>query len=195
MRFIKTYESFKVEEPKTMSELLEKLSVVEKNIMDSIEADPIDNKIFFNTDLDISDIDSLSNNSEFSKLLKIKGLSKSNVEHTDDYETFLLSPFKYILLRDVDKNNLQDPDFIILQTFNSTEQDWNEIRVYKVNGNFRNFYDKLSNRTIELTDGKDNYIYSTSNKNEWELVNHNGNETFPKYIRKEDLLNLINSLR
>ena len=48
MDYIKTYESFKLEEPSTMSELLEKLSVVEQSILDSIKADPIDINTFFN---------------------------------------------------------------------------------------------------------------------------------------------------
>lgn len=191
MRFIKKFESFKLEEPKTMSELLEKLSIVEQNILDSIKAEPININTFFNGNLPTDNIDNLLNNTEFNNLLKMKGLTRGNVEQTDDYETFLLSPFKYLLIKSRGKSDLHNPDFIIIQTFNSTEQDWNNIKMYKINGNFKNFYDKLSNRTIEITDNGKNYLYQTSNKNEWELTNQRETDKFPRFIRKEDLLKII----
>lgn len=191
MEYIKTFESFKLEEPKTMSELLEKLSIVEQNILDSIKAEPININTFFNGNLPTDNIDNLLNNTEFNDLLKMKGLTRGNVEQTDDYETFLLSPFKYLLIKSKEKSDLHNPDFIIIQTFNSTEQDWNNIKMYKINGNFKNFYDKLSNRTIEITDNGKSYLYQTSNKNEWELTNQRETDKFPRFIRKEDLLKII----
>lgn len=192
MKYLKKFESFRIEEPQTMSELLENLSVVEQNILDSIKAEPISIETFFNGSLPTNDLEGLIKNSEFNNLLHTKGLTKGNVEFTDDYETFLLNPFKYLLIKDKNKNDLQDPDFIILQTFNSTQQDWNNIKMYKVNGDFKNFYDKLTNRTIEIEHDGFNYLYQTSNKNEWELTNHGGSDQFPKFLRKEDLLKIIN---
>jgi len=192
MKYLRTFESFEIEEPKTMSELLEKLSVVEQNILDSIKAEPISVQTFFNEELPTNDLEGLIKNTEFNNLLKVKGLTRSNVEFTEDYETFLLNPFKYLLIRGKDKNELQDPDFIILQTFNSTEQDWNNIKMYKINGDFRNFYEKLSNRTIEIEHDGVNYIYQTSNKNEFNLVNQEGSDEFPKSVRKEQMLKMIN---
>ena len=62
MKFIKTYESFLVDEPSTMSELLEKLSVVEQNILDSIKAEPIEIFSFFNKELPTGDLEELSKN-------------------------------------------------------------------------------------------------------------------------------------
>jgi hypothetical protein len=193
-KYIKTFESFQLEQPKNMSELLEKLSVVEKNILDSIKAEEINIEAFFNKNLKELSLENISEHPDFNSVLKIKGLKKANVEYTDDYETFLLNPFKYLLIKDKLKNNLQDPDYILIQTFNSTEQDWNKIRMYKINGKFKNFYDKLSNKTIELEDQGTKYIYQTSTKNEWELTNHEGSEKFPRFVRKEELLKIIKSL-
>ena len=193
-KYVKTFESFKLEQPKTMSELLEKLSVVEQNILDSVKAEIINIDEFFNENVSKSDLPQLVENGEFQKLLRIKGLKKSELEHTDDYETFLLNPFKYVLIRDNNKTDLQDPDFIIIQTFNTTEQDWNSLKMYKINGEFRNFYDKLSNRTIEIEDKGTRYIYQTSNKNEWELTNQKGTDRFPRFVRKEDLLKIMNMI-
>ena len=192
MIHLKTYESFKLDEPKTMGELLENLSVVEQSILDSIKADPIDINTFFNERIPTEELDQLSNNSDFNNLLKVKGLSKSGVEHTDDYETFLLNPFKYLLIKDKNKSDLDNPDFIIIQTFNSTEQTWNNLKMYQIQGDFKNFYDKLTNRTIEIERDGTNYIYQTSNKNEWELVNQEEeNDDFPRFIRKEELIELM----
>tara|TARA_R110000772_G_scaffold43995_1_gene101205 strand:- start:23010 stop:23591 length:582 start_codon:yes stop_codon:yes gene_type:complete len=191
MRFIKTYESFKIEEPKTMSELLENLSVVEQNILDSIKAEPIRIESFFNGNLPTNNLEKLINNSEFNDLLRLKGLTRGNVEQTDDYETFLLTPFKYLLIKSKEKSELHNPDFIILQTFNSTQQDWNKLKMYQIHGDFKNFYDKLTNRTIEIPHDGKNFLYQTSNKNEWELTNQEETEQFPKHLRKEQLLKII----
>tara|TARA_R110000772_G_scaffold20466_5_gene56943 strand:+ start:102079 stop:102660 length:582 start_codon:yes stop_codon:yes gene_type:complete len=191
MKFTKTFESFKLEEPKTMSELLEKLSVVEQSILDSIKAEPINPDAFFNGELPTEELENLISNTEFNNLLKLKGLTKGNVEYTDDYETFLLSPFKYLLIKSKEKSDLHNPDFIAIQTFNSTEQDWNKIKIYKINGDFKNFYDKLSNRTIEIDHEGINYMYQTSDKNSWELTNQKETENFPRFLRKEELLKII----
>ena len=191
MNYIKTYESFKLVEPKTMSELLEKLSVVEQNILDSIKAEQINIEKFFNGKLPTNDLESLINNTEFNGLLRVKGLTRGNVEQTDDYETFLLTPFKYLLIKSKEKSELHNPDFIVLQTFNPTEQDWNKLKMYKINGDFKNFYDKLTNRTIEIEHDGKNFLYQTSNKNEWELTNQEETDRFPKFLRKEQLLKII----
>ena len=191
MDYIKTYESFKLEEPSTMSELLEKLSVVEQSILDSIKADPIDINTFFNEKIPTGELDQLVDNPDFNNLLKMKGLSKSSVEHTDDYETFLINPFKYLLIKSKNKNDLKNPDFISIQTFNSTEQTWNNLKMYQIQGDFKNFYDQLTNRTIEIEKDGVNYLYQTSNKNEWELVNQEETDIFPRFVRKEELIKLM----
>lgn len=192
MKFIKTFESFDLQEPKTMSELLEKLSVVEQSILDSIGAEMINIENFLHESIPLDNLENLESNPEFINLLIIKGLRKDTVKHTDDYETFLLEPFKYLLTRDKVKNDLQDPDFIFIQTFNSTQQKWNSIKMYKITGDFKNFYEKLTNRTIEIEDNGSKYLYQTSNKNEFELVNQEENEKFPRFVRKEDLLKMMN---
>ena len=191
MKYIKLFESFQIEEPKTMSELLESLSVVEQSLLDSIKAEIIDIENFFGKKIPLNNIEYLVENKNFLELLKINGLTKDTIQFSDDYETFLINPIKYVTLRDKDKNDLQQPDYLLIQTFNSTEQDWNKIKMYGINGNFKNFYDKLSTRSIELNYNGKSYIYQTSIKNEWELSNDNGNETFPKSVRKEELLDII----
>ena len=190
MIFLKTYESFRVDEPSTMSELLEKLSVVEKNLLQSIGADQLNLDAFISQN--INDLSDIKNNADIISAFGAKRLNIGNVEHTDDYETFLLSPFKFCLIHRDGTTDLNDPEYILIQTYNSTERTWNKVRIFKINGDFSNFYDKLSNRSIELSDGENSYIYQTSNKNQWDLVNREASEEFPKKLRKEELLKLIN---
>ena len=191
----KTFESFKIDEPSTMDELLEKLSVVEESLLDSVGAEKVDISMFIDSDSNINDLDDLVLNASFNKVLNMKGLKRANVEHTDDYETFLLSPFKFCLIYEKDKNSLHNPDYLLLQTFNSTQQTWNIIRLFKINGDFSNFYKKLTNRTIELSDNGETFIYQTSNKNQWDLINRESNKSFPKKLRKEELLKIITELK
>ena len=64
--------------------------------------------------------------------------------------------------------------------------------MYKVNDDVKKFYDKLTSRTIEITDADQNYIYQTSNGNEWVLQNvDKENDTFKKSFRKEELQELL----
>ena len=66
--------------------------------------------------------------------------------------------------------------------------------MYKVKGDIKNFYDKLSSKVIEIDDAGDKYIYQTTNGNEWQLQNlDKSNDTYKKYFRKNDFEDLINS--
>jgi hypothetical protein len=192
MIYLTDFGDFRKDKFTTIEELFEKLSVVEQNILDSIGAEIINIEAFFNSNLNDIELEDLHNNTNYNNVLKIKGLRKSNVEYTSDYETFLVSPFKFLLLYNKRNNNLQSPEFIIIQTFDDVKQDWNNMKMYKIGGNFKNFYEKLTNRTIEILDGDKKYLYQTTNKNEWELINTEPTDNFPKTVRKEELLKIIN---
>ena len=192
MIYLTNFGDFRKDKFTTIEELFERLSVVEQNILDSIGAEIINIEAFFNDNLNDIEIEDLHDNSDYLKVLKLKGLRKSTVEYTKDYETFLINPFKYMLLYNRKNSNLQSPDFMIIQTFDDVKQSWNNMKMYKINGNFKNFYEKLTNRTIEITDGDKNYIYQTTNKNEWVLINTEPNNNFPKIVRKDELLKIIN---
>jgi len=69
---------------------------------------------------------------------------------------------------------------------------WDDAKLYKVNDDVKRFYDKLSSKTIEVTDGDENYIYSTSNGNEWELQNNKESDVYQKVLRNDDFEKLVN---
>jgi len=164
--------------------LLASISAEQKDILDVIKLGKE-----FNEKLDI---DTLSENIEFINSLTSIGLKKSPVQNTDDYQTFVNKPCKWMFLYNYDSNELENPEFIIFQTWNETLTKWDDAKLYKVNDSVKKFYDKLTSRTIEIIDGDQNYIYSTSNGNDWNLQNvDKQNDTYQKSLRKEDLQKLL----
>jgi hypothetical protein len=66
------------------------------------------------------------------------------------------------------------------------------LKLYKINDDVKKFYDKLTSRTIEITDADQNYIYQTSNGNEWVLQNADKeNDVYKRTFRKEELQELL----
>jgi hypothetical protein len=91
-----------------------------------------------------------------------------------------------------EQNELENPLYIIFQTWNETLKRWEDVKLYKVGADVKKFYDKLSSKTIESVDSDQNYIYSTSNGGEWELQNSDKeNDTYKKVFRKEELQKLL----
>lgn len=197
--YIKTFNSFKESiqidfDTQNLSDLLESLTIWEDSLLSSIKAEKEDIKKVFD---DIKkykgkvDIDSLSEDSNFMESLSNIGLRKSNVQNTSDFETFLGKPLKFMPIFRVEDNDLMNPMFILIQSYNGSKDGWDDIRLYKVNDDIKKFYDKLSSKTIEIIDNKtkNSYIYITSNSgNDWELKNLNDeNDTFKRYLQNSDL--------
>jgi hypothetical protein len=119
-------------------------------------------------------------------------LKKSQLEDTETYQTFLNKPCKFMFIYGQEQNELENPLYIIFQTWNETLKKWEDVKLYLVRNNISKFYDKLSSKTIEIIDGDENYIYNTSNGNEWILQNSNKeNDTYKKVFRKEELQNIL----
>jgi hypothetical protein len=80
----------------------------------------------------------------------------------------------------------------MFQTWNDTVSKWESLKLYKINDDVKKFYDKLTSRTIEITDADQNYIYQTSNGNEWVLQNvDKENDVYKRTFRKEELQELL----
>ena len=76
--------------------------------------------------------------------------------------------------------------------WNETSKNWENVKSYKVKDDVKRFYDKLTSRTIEIVDADQNYIYTTSNGNEWILQNSDKeNDIYKKVFRKEELQDLL----
>lgn len=200
MRKIKTYKQFNESlvidlNFQNVEDLLESLTIWHDALLNAIRAEEQD---IFST-LKLSDdfidklqFDDLQDSVEFINTLSSIALKKSTVQNSDDYQTFLNKPCKFMFLFDINSNELENPNYLLFQVWNDTLDKWEDVKLYKVNDDVKKFYDKLTSRTIEITDADQNYIYQTSNGNEWVLQNvDKENDTFKRTFRKEELQELL----
>jgi hypothetical protein len=139
-------------------------------------------------------LDFLSNNIEFVNSLSSLGLKKSPVQNTEEYQTFVNKPCKWMFIYGIESNELENPIYITFQTWNETLKQWDDVKLFKINDDIKKFYDKLASKTIEVADGDENFIYVTSNGNDWELQNlDKENDTYKRFFRKEELQSLLNN--
>lgn len=165
--------------------LLSSVGAEETNIFDTLKLPQED----FTNNLDL---DFLSDSIEFINSLSSLALKKSELKNSDDYQTFLNKPCKFMFIYDINSNELENPVYLLMQIWNDTIDKWQDVKLYKVNDDVKKFYDKLTSRTIEIVDGDQNYIYTTSNGNEWVLQNSDKeNDIYKKSFRKEELEDLV----
>jgi hypothetical protein len=201
MKFLKRYnqylESLQIDLSTDIIDLMESLIIWHDVLLSSIGAEEVDLvKTLSLENFDNLDLDYLSENIEFLNSLASLGLKKSPVQNTEDFEAFLNKPCRFMLIYDINSNELQGAEYMLFQTYNETLNKWNITKLYKMNVGGDNiqqrFFDKLTSRTIEITDGDENYIYTTSNGNDWELQNlRKENDIYKRFFRKEDLQKLL----
>lgn len=217
MKWIKSYveykESLVIDLGLDSIDLMESLNVWHDVLLDSINAEKLD---FFD-ELKISeneyepkgpgkmDLDYLCGDGDndpdekFVNSLSSLGLKKSPVEHTDSYQTFLNKSCKYMFIYRQESDFLENPVYILFQVFHKSGGDsplggWTPVELYRVNGDVNRFYNKLTSKTIEIIEGDQNYIYETSNGNDWILQNPDReNDVYKKILRKEELQDLLST--
>lgn len=202
LKHLKKYKEYKESilidlEYQELDDLMESMNIWHDSLISAISGEELD--IFTELKLPVdgfenklADFDHLSNNIEFINSLSSLGLKKSEVKNTEDFETFLNKPCKFMFIYRIEANELENPEYLLFQTWNESMNKWEPIRLYSVKDNVRKFYDKLTSKRIEIIDGEDKYIYFTTNGNEWELQNiDTENDTFKRIIRTEDLEKLV----
>ena len=177
-------------------ELVESLTIWHDALLSALSAEEVDMFDTFNLPVDDFkdklDLDALESNVEFINSLSSIALKKSALQHSDDYSTFLNKPCKFMFIYGINRNELENPDYLLFQSWNETLDKWEEVKSYKINDEVKKFYDKLSSRKIELVDGDQNYIYTTNNGNEWVLQNSDKeNDIYKKVFRKEEFQDFI----
>ena len=201
MRVIKSYNKFKeslVIDLMVMSvDILESMNIWHDVLLSAISAEEKDIFDTLKLPKDFYDgrltLDFLSNNIEFVNSLSSLGLKKSPVQNTEEYQTFVNKPCKWMFIYDISSNELENPLYITFQVWNETNKEWEDVKFFKINGDVKKFYDKLSSKTIEVTDGDGNYIYVTSDGNTWELQNlDKENDVYKRFFRKDELQSLLN---
>lgn len=170
-------------------DLMESLSIWSESLLDSIGAEEVNMFDTFKLPIDEfkdkMDLDYLEDNVDFINSLSSIALKKSDVKLSDDYETFISKPCRFMLIYNINSNELENPSYLIFQSWNETLSKWEDVKLYRVHENIQKFYDKLTSRTIELIDGE-NYIYSNQG-NEWILQNTEPTDIYQKVFRKDEL--------
>jgi len=201
MKYLKKYkqhqESLVVDlKFQNVEELLESLSLWHDALLNSISAEEVDIYDTFklpNDDFaDKLDLDTLSDNVEFINSLSSIALKKSELKNSEDFQTFLNKPCKFMFIFDIVSNELENPVYLLFQVWNETIKKWEDVKLYKINDDVKKFYDKLTSKVIEIIDGDENYIYETSNGNEWILQNADKEtDVYQKTFRREELQDLL----
>ena len=205
MKWIKGFKKYKeslhIDLTFDQIDLMESLNIWHDVLLTSISAEKVDllSTIKLPDEFkDKLDLDTLSENNEFINSLSSIGLKKSPIQNSKDFQTFVNKPFRFMFLYDFNSNELENPKYILFQTRIETSNKWEETKLFKVKddmkpGSFHKiFNDKLTSRTIEIVDGDENYIYSTSNGNDWELQNSDkSNDVYKKTFRKEELQKIL----
>jgi hypothetical protein len=196
MKYLKEYakflESIQIDLTNTDFQVVEEsLTVWQDNLVSSFKGKEIQFKKFF--DIKSSTLTDLVNNVDFVKVLIDKKLKKTEIFNTDDYDTFFGKSMLFVNLMDIDANDLMNPKYILCQFWDDDKNKWSSIKMYEVNDDIKNFYDKLSSKTIELVAADKNYIYKTSNSgNDWELQNLlDEHKIFKRYLSTDEIKNLI----
>ena len=201
MKYLKRYNSYKESIVvdlmfQNMVELLESLTIWHDALLSAISAEEVD--IFNTFQLPVDeykdklDLDFLEDHVEFINSLSSIALKKSVLQHSDDYSTFINKPCKFMFIYGINRNELENPEYLLFQSWQETLEKWDDVRLFKVNDDVKKFYDKLSSRTIELIDGDENFIYVTANGNEWVLQNiEKENDIYKRVFRKEELQDFL----
>jgi hypothetical protein len=201
MKYLKKYKQHKESVVvdltfQNVEELLESLSLWHDALLNSISAEEVDIYDTFklpNDDFaDKLDLDTLSDNVEFINSLSSIALKKSELKNSEDFQTFLNKPCKFMFIFDINTNELENPIYLLFQVWNETIKKWEDVKLYKINDDVKKFYDKLTSKVIEIIDGDENYIYETSNGNEWILQNADAEtDVYKKIFRREELQDLL----
>lgn len=184
MKYLYNYSDFIIESVEEFVELAADVNILESIVTDSeslLKSIQAKEEDLYNTFELNSDnfqrnmkIEKLYNSPSFNKKLSSKKLKKSTLEETEDMETFLenILDVKFFLIHEQDKSTLDKPEYIVFQSKKRDSAAWDEIKLYSVHDDIKNFYDRLTNKTVELKKGDKTYIYFTSNSgNNWQLQN------------------------
>lgn len=177
------------------TDILESIITSENSLLKSINAEEVNFFKTFSLDVDsfdnLNSIDELYEDEEFNKKLVSLKYKKTNLEETEESETFIdkTVDIKFFLIHKEEQSELEKPEYIIYQSKKRGEFKWENIKCYKVNEDMRNFYDKLTSKTVEISKGEKKYIYNTSNGGvDWVLQNvDDEDKTFKRDMENNDI--------
>jgi len=199
MKNIKKYNTFVFETAIEMVEVFNDADILESIVTDSesllksINAEEVNLSKTFHLNLDDIpshfSIEDLYDNDDFNKQLEKLDFKKNELETTEETETFIEDTLiiKFFSIYDKDISELGQPNFIVYQN-KSKKKDWEDVKCYKVNSNMNDFYNKLTNKSVEIKKGGKTYIYQTNNSgNNWQLQSQEEHGDFKKDMNNDDI--------
>lgn len=197
MKYLKSYQKYyeSIYSP-YISNILETMNVIYDDLLSSVNCEKKDIleefKLDSNIFLENLELDFLMNNVDFINSLLSLGLKKSEIKYSNDFSTFLIKPCKFMFIYDSNLNELENPEYILIQIWIDNLNRWTDIELFKVNDNIQKFYNKLSSKTMEVIEGNQNWIYYTSNGNEWVLQNTDmEDDIYKKVFRKDEFIEIL----
>ena len=193
MERIKKYKNFLLEKSVkdikvSIHDLLDTINHNELNLHTTLGID--DNIIKID-----ADIDDLYDNSSLIKSLKKKKLKKSQLENTKDSETLLDNNYtlKFFFIYGRNEIELEEPKYIVVQFYNKEENKNSQIMIFENMDSINDFYELLTNKTIDVQKDNKEYVYKTSNSgNNWDLKNPNNvNKKFKQEMDFEEMDDLL----
>jgi hypothetical protein len=199
MKTLKNYNTFLFENMEMIevfndADILESIVTDSNSLLNSIKAEEVDlfQSFKFNPD-DISSnisIEELYDNKSFNESLNKKDFKKNELESTEETETFIEDTIvvKFFSVYDKDASELEQPKYIIYQSKKKSAKDWEPLKCYKVNDDMKHFYDKLTNKSVEIKKSGKTYLYTTSNSgNDWQLQSQSEEGNFKEYMSNDDI--------
>ena len=202
--YLKNYNSFLFEnllseiemvEVFNQADILESIVTDSDALLKSIDAEEVDLFTTFNINPDNFErklhIQNLYDDVEFNKQLKKLHYKKNQLESTEESETFIDKTITinfFSIYKDT-KSELDQPEYIIFQSLKNGDSNWSDVKCYKVKEDMKNFYNKLTSKTVEIKKGDKSYVYSTSNSgNDWTLGNlDDKDDTFKEDLSSADI--------
>jgi hypothetical protein len=202
MKNINNYNQFLFETATEMKEIFNDADILESIVTDSdallksIEAQEIDLYTTFELNPDKLktgyNIEELYDSDLFNSSLDKKGYKKNELESTEETETFIEETvqIKFFSIYTKKQSELEQPKYIVYQSKNKKDSTWNKLKTYSVNGDMQKFYNKLTNKTVEIKKSDKIYIYQTSNSgNDWGLKKNQESptDTFKDFMTNDEI--------
>lgn len=200
MKRIKNYNTFIFENAIEMVEVFNDADILESIVTDSndllksIKAEEVDLYQTFTLNPDDLksnfSIEELYENDSFNESLNKSKYKKNELESTEETETFIDNTIliKFFSLYEKNASELEQPKYIIYQSKKRNDSKWDNVKCYKVNADMKHFYDKLTNKSVEIKKGDKTYVYVTSNSgNDWQLSGEKESDKFKKFMNNDDI--------
>jgi len=176
------------------ADILESIVTDSDALLNSIKAKEVD--LFQAFEFSPDDIESnfsieeLYDNKPFNDSINNKEYKKIELESTEETETFIEDTIvvKFFSVYEKNASELEQPEYIIYQSKKKSDSEWEPVKCYKVNDDMKHFYDKLTNKSVEIKKGDKTYLYSTSNSgNDWQLQAQEEEGNFKEFMSNDDI--------